>query len=82
MSEQLERFDSLSEEMELMVQRNRILQDKSENDFSSRFETTRSEYELEIKRFRADVKRLKEERAADEKAFKEILGALSSIYPD
>jgi hypothetical protein len=82
LSEQLERYDALSEEMELLIQRNRAIKDHLEKKHREDMDSSRSKYEDQLRKFQADVKRLKEERAADEKAFKEILDQQEYEYEE
>lgn len=82
LSEQLERYDALSEEMEVMVQRNRVIKEQLERKHLEQMESSKSKYEDQLRKFHADIKRIKEERASDEKAFKEILDQQEYEYEE
>lgn len=82
LSEQLERYDTLSEEMEMMIQRERVIKEQLEKKHLEQMESSRSKYEDQLRKFHADIKRMKEERASDEKAFKEVLDQQEYEYEE
>lgn len=82
LAEQLDRYDRLSEEMELLIQRCDGQLDAERAEFKRQMEEVQNEAKQREKRMRLENKRLRDDRTADENAFKEILDQQENEYED
>lgn len=82
LADQYDRYDRLCEEMEQLKQRCESLVTVERNSFEKQIAQLRAESKTESKRLNMDNKRIKDERNADENAFKEILDQQEDEYED
>jgi len=82
LSDQLDRYDKLAEEMELLRQKCEGLLLADRNDFTKQLNDTISNARLREKKMRAENKRITDDRSSDEAAFKEILDQQEHEYED
>jgi WD40 repeat protein len=82
LSDQLDRYDKLAEEMELLRQKCEGLLLADRNDFTKQLNDTVNNARLREKKMRAENKRITDDRASDESAFKEILDQQEHEYED
>jgi WD40 repeat protein len=82
LADQLDRYDRLSEEMELLRQKCEGLLLADRSDFTKQLNDTVHQARVREKKMRAENKRVTDDRASDEAAFKEILGQQENEYED
>ena len=82
LADQLDRYDRLSEEMELLRQKCEGLLLADRTDFMKQLNETVHQARLREKKMRAENKRITDDRASDEAAFKEILDQQEYEYED
>ena len=82
LSDQLDRYDKLAEEMELLRQKCEGLLLADRNDFTKQLNDTINNARLREKKMRAENKRITDDRGSDEAAFKEILDQQEHEYED
>eukprot|EP00605_Chrysophyceae_sp_TOSAG23-4_P001800 GSChrysophyteH1.ASY1.ANO1.1990.1 assembled CDS len=82
LSDQLDRYDKLAEEMELLRQKCEGLLLSDRNDFTKQLNDTINNARLREKKMRNENKRITDDRASDEAAFKEILDQQEHEYED
>ena len=82
LSDQLDRYDKLAEEMELLRQKCEGLLLADRNDFTKQLNDTINNARLREKKMRTENKRITDDRASDESAFKEILSQQEHEYED
>lgn len=81
-ADQMDRYDRLSEEMELLRQKCEGLLRQERESFTKQINDLRNETRLREKKLRAENRRVAEDRIADEGAFKEILDQQEDEYED
>jgi hypothetical protein len=82
LADQLDRYDRLSEEMELLRQKCEGLLLADRNDFTKQLNDTAHQARVREKKMRAENKRVTDDRSSDEAAFKEILNQQEAEYED
>ena len=82
LADQFDRYDRLCEEMEQLKQRCESLVSMERSQFEKKISQLKNESKHTEKRLNADIKRIKDERHADENAFKEILDQQEDEYED
>lgn len=82
LADQLDRYDQLSEEMELLRQKCEGLLLADRTDFTKQLNETIHQARLREKKMRSENKRITDDRASDESAFKEILDQQEYEYED
>ena len=82
LADQLDRYDNLTEEMELLRQKCEGLLLADRNDFTKQLNDTINNARLREKKMRTENKRITDDRSSDESAFKEILNQQEHEYED
>jgi WD40 repeat protein len=82
LADQLDRYDQLSEEMELLRQKCEGLLLADRTDFTKQLNETIHQARLREKKMRSENKRITDDRTSDEAAFKEILDQQEHEYED
>jgi hypothetical protein len=82
LAEQLDRYDRLSEEMELLKQKCEGLVRAERESFTKQLNDLKSDARLREKKIRTENRRITDERQSDEVAFKEILDQQEDEYED
>lgn len=82
LADQLDRFDRLGEEMELLKQRCEGLLVAERQEFDRQLNELKTESRQREKRMRMENKRIRDDRTSDDNAFKEILDQQEDEYED
>lgn len=82
LADQLDRFDRLGEEMELLKQRCEGLLVAERQEFDRQLSEMKTEARQREKRMRMENKRVRDDRNSDDNAFKEILDQQEDEYED
>ena len=82
LADQLDRYDRLSEEMELLKQKCESLLTAERNEFERQLNELKLETRNREKKLRNENRRVTDDKEADEAAFKEILDQQEGEYED
>ena len=82
LADQLDRYDRLSEDMELLRQKCEGLTLAEREDFAKQLNELRNEARLREKKMRTENRRITDDRVSDESAFREILDQQEGEYED